>query len=229
MNYYEHHLGDYMRDTAHLSLLEDGAYRRLIDAYYVRERPLPADVKECCKLARAGSRVEREAVAYVLGQFFELTGDGYRQKRCDEVIAKYSDKKAKASASANARWSQSERNANASKTHVRKGCDVDAPNPQSPVTSTQEERNQKLAEARGVPGLDLESFDRWLGYRAKRRPAINTISLVAAAQELAKFGAQQAEVVQHSIANTYQGLVPPKVNGSTQHQESPRRAKAFGS
>jgi len=27
MNYYEHHLGDYVRDTAHLSMLEDGACR----------------------------------------------------------------------------------------------------------------------------------------------------------------------------------------------------------
>lgn len=228
MNYYEHHLGDYMRDTAHLSLLEDGAYRRLIDAYYVRERALPADLKECCKLARAASKVERDAVVYVLGQFFELAEDGYRQKRCDEVIAKYTDKKTKASASANARWSQSERNANASKTHMRQECEVDAPNPQSPVTSSQEERKQKLAEARAVASLDLESFDRWLEYRAERKPAIKTFSLVAAARELAKFGAQQSEVVQHSIANSYQGLIPPRVNGSQPHHEPPRRAKEFG-
>lgn len=42
MNFYEHHLGDYMRDTAHLSMIEDAAYRRLLDAYYIREAPLPA-------------------------------------------------------------------------------------------------------------------------------------------------------------------------------------------
>jgi uncharacterized protein YdaU (DUF1376 family) len=89
INYYEHHLGDYMRDTAHLSLLEDGAYRRLLDAYYTRERPLPPDLRDCCKLARASTKPERDAVAYVLRVFFEQRDDGYHQKRADEEIARY--------------------------------------------------------------------------------------------------------------------------------------------
>ncbi len=89
MNYYEHHLGDYMRDTAHLSMMEDAAYRRLLDAYYVREKALPTDLRECCKLARAVSKAERDAVAYVLREFFNLQDDGYHQKRADEEIAKF--------------------------------------------------------------------------------------------------------------------------------------------
>jgi len=92
MNYYEHHLGDYMRDTAHLSILEDGAYRRLIDAYYIREEPLPGDLKKCYKLARAQSKAERDAVDSVLEEFFDLEADGYHHKRCDEEIAKYQAK-----------------------------------------------------------------------------------------------------------------------------------------
>lgn len=92
MNYYEHHLGDYMRDTAHLSMIEDAAYRRLIDAYYVREKPLPAEHRECWKLARAVSKSERDAVDYVLREFFELRDDGYHQRRCDEEIAAYMQK-----------------------------------------------------------------------------------------------------------------------------------------
>lgn len=89
MNYYEHHLGDYARDAGHLSLIEDGAYRRLIDAYYAREKPLPTDVKECQKLARCTTAAERKAVAYVLEAFFQRQDDGYHQKRCDEEIADY--------------------------------------------------------------------------------------------------------------------------------------------
>ena len=92
MNYYEHHLGDYVRDTAHLSMLEDAAYRRLLDAYYIREAPLPTDVRDCCKLARAQSKPEREAVAYVLREFFELRDDGHHQDRCDREIARYLEK-----------------------------------------------------------------------------------------------------------------------------------------
>jgi uncharacterized protein YdaU (DUF1376 family) len=31
VNYYERHIGDYLKDTAHLSLLEHGIYTRLLD------------------------------------------------------------------------------------------------------------------------------------------------------------------------------------------------------
>lgn len=118
MNYYEHHLGDYLRDTAHLSMLEDGAYRRLLDVYYVKEQPIPADLKDACRLVRALSKQERDAVYRVLREFFEADPDGWRHKRCDIEIARYQDKQAKAKRSAEARWgasrAQSDGNANAS-------------------------------------------------------------------------------------------------------------------
>lgn len=98
MNYYEHHLGDYMRDTAHLSMLEDGAYRRLMDVYYTREQPLPTALKDCCRLARAQSKPEREAVDAVLKEFFHQSPEGWRHKRCDEEIARYQEKKPSADA-----------------------------------------------------------------------------------------------------------------------------------
>lgn len=143
MNYYEHHLGDYMRDTAHLSMVEDCAYRRLLDAYYIREKPLPADLNECCKLARAATKIERNAVAYVLREFFKPDDDGQHQRRADTEIARFQDKQRKAKASADARWSHTERNANASPNAMRTQCERNAdgmhrapvPSPQSPDTS----------------------------------------------------------------------------------------------
>lgn len=96
MNYYEHHLGDYVRDTAHLSMLEDAAYRRLLDAYYIREGALPSDLASCCKLARAQSKAEREAVSYVLSEFFDLREDGHHQERADREISRYLEKQPEA-------------------------------------------------------------------------------------------------------------------------------------
>lgn len=92
MNYYEHHIGDYLKNTAHLSMLEDGAYRRLIDAYCTREEPLPADRKACHRLARAQSKPEKDAVDTVLDEFFVLEEDGWHQARCDKEIAKFAAK-----------------------------------------------------------------------------------------------------------------------------------------
>lgn len=89
MNFYEHHLGDYVRDTAHLSMLEDGAYRRLLDAYYIKEMPIPAALRDAYRLARAQSKPERDAVQIVLGEFFEETPEGWRHKRCDVEIERF--------------------------------------------------------------------------------------------------------------------------------------------
>lgn len=117
MNYYEHHLGDYLRDTAHLSMLEDGAYRRLLDAYYIREAPLPIELRDVFRLVRAQSKQDREAVETVLREFFAESPEGWRHSRCDREIERFQDKQRKAKASAAARWerrpAQSEGNANA--------------------------------------------------------------------------------------------------------------------
>lgn len=90
MNYYPHHIGDYLTATAHLTWLEDAAYRRLMDVYYTRELPLPADIGQACRLVRAASKEERRAVETVLREFFEECPDGWRHGRCDEEIAKAS-------------------------------------------------------------------------------------------------------------------------------------------
>jgi uncharacterized protein YdaU (DUF1376 family) len=86
VNFYKHHLGDYAADTAHLSWDEDCAYRRLIDAYYKREAPIPVEVREACRLARASTPAQRRAVDVVLREFFDLQDDGWHQKRCDQEI-----------------------------------------------------------------------------------------------------------------------------------------------
>lgn len=147
MNYYEHHLGDYAEATSHLSFVEDAAYSRCIRKYYSSESPLPADVKQVQRLVGARTKEEREAVQTVLDEFFKLEADGWHNRRCDDEIARYQDKRNKAKGSANARWnakrSDSDGNANASETHSERNaeamldeqCDGNAL--QSPISSLQ--------------------------------------------------------------------------------------------
>lgn len=118
MNYYEKHVGDYIRDTVSLSMVEDGAYNRLMDQYYQTERPLPLDKSMLYRLARAGSGIERKAVEFVIQYFFQETSEGYVQKRIASEIAKYQDKQRKAKASANARWGSIKTDANGMRTHT---------------------------------------------------------------------------------------------------------------
>ncbi len=86
MNYYERHLGDYAKDTAHLSMLEHGAYGLLLDRYYGTEQGIPAD--QVHRIARARTREEREAVDIVLAEFFQLVDGVWTNKRAEEEIEK---------------------------------------------------------------------------------------------------------------------------------------------
>jgi len=87
MNYYQHHIGDYLVETSHLTFLEDAAYSRLLRLYYHRETPYPADVDAVVRLSGARSKAEKSAVAIVLNEFFSLQEDGWHHERADEEIA----------------------------------------------------------------------------------------------------------------------------------------------
>ena len=86
MNYYERHLGDYARDTGHLSMLEHGAYTLLMDRYYASEQGIPAD--QAYRFARARSQDERNAVDAVLREFFVLEDGVWTKGRIEAEIEK---------------------------------------------------------------------------------------------------------------------------------------------
>ena len=87
MNFYKRFIGDIQAKTGALSLAEFGAYDRLLDHYYATELPLPVDIRECYRIARAMDKAERAAVDVVIGKFFILTPSGYVQMKAEEVIA----------------------------------------------------------------------------------------------------------------------------------------------
>ena len=91
MNFYKRFIGDYQRDTGHLSMTEHGAYTLLLDAYYATGRPLPIEQKTMHRLVRAISGLERAAVAAVLAQFWTKTDDGWVNARANQEIKKAQD------------------------------------------------------------------------------------------------------------------------------------------
>lgn len=114
MNYYPFHIGDYIAHTAHLDPIEDCAYRRLLDAYYLNEGPLPADAADVARKIRM--KANAADVERVLNEFFTLTDDGWLHARCNDEISKMKEKqsKAKASAEASVRARQAKAGANVS-------------------------------------------------------------------------------------------------------------------
>lgn len=61
-------------------------------------------------------------------------------------------------------------------------------------------------EADPPPGLDPAAWSRWCDYRKQIRKPLKPVSIPAAQRELAAFGSDQADVVEQSVAQGWQGL-----------------------
>ena len=85
MHFYKFHIGDYMSHTRHLSLLEDLAYRRLLDFYFLHEQP----IKHRDAARQIGMREHEEDVLTVLNEFFLSTDDGFVNPRANKEIEEY--------------------------------------------------------------------------------------------------------------------------------------------
>lgn len=129
MHYYQFNIGDYRRQTHHLTLLEHGIYRNLLDTYYLTEKPLCSDIAKLMRSHSVRTANEKEALKNILSDFFELSDDGYHHSVCDKTIDKYREKSEKARKSAEARWGE---NANALQP------DSEGNTNQEPITNNQQ-------------------------------------------------------------------------------------------
>ena len=149
MHYYQFNIGDYQSHTAHLSELEDLAYRRLLDWIYLHEKPIPLEINEVARNIRM--RTQSESIAIVLQEFFIRTEAGWVSARVQREIDKAGDKSQKASQSAKARWDadalrkQSESNA----THNT------LPITQNPIPITQNTTDTNICPPDGEPADKL--------------------------------------------------------------------------
>jgi len=87
MHYFQFNIGDYASHTSRLTPLEDLAYRRMLDLYYLNEQPLNGCVTDVARELGLSEHVNE--VKYVLGKFFTENETGFSQKRIDLEIKKY--------------------------------------------------------------------------------------------------------------------------------------------
>jgi uncharacterized protein YdaU (DUF1376 family) len=90
MHYYQFNIGDYAKSTKHLTLLEDLAYRRLLDIYYDTEKPLNSNVKQLARIAGMSEYIDE--ITNVLADFFTETEEGFTQKKAACEIDSYQSK-----------------------------------------------------------------------------------------------------------------------------------------
>lgn len=95
MHYYKFNIADYRKDTAHLTIIEHGIYRQLIDWYYLDEKPIPSETQVVSRRLRLGLESEIQALQNVLSDFFQTTKNGYVHKRIEVDIKDYQEQVAK--------------------------------------------------------------------------------------------------------------------------------------
>ena len=90
MHYYKFNIADYRKDTGHLSTIEHGIYRQLIDWYYLDEQPIPEETQMVIRRLRLGSD-EVMFLQNVLSENFVLGKKGYEHKRIEVEIQDYQE------------------------------------------------------------------------------------------------------------------------------------------
>ena len=87
MHYYNFHIGDYKSHTSHLSVIEDIAYRRLLDFYYLHEKP----IKQHDIARQIGMREHEQDVLTILDEFFLSSPEGFVHPRADKEISRFKE------------------------------------------------------------------------------------------------------------------------------------------
>lgn len=217
MHYYSHNIGDYRKDTHHLSLLEHGVYRQLLDTYYLSEKPLTLDHAILMRTHCARNADDMQAVESVLKDFFVRTEEGYIHKRCDVEIEAFHSKSVSARESAKARWDRvrAEKEAEAMRSHSEGNAN------HKPITNNQEPEDQKpLASGKKKAKTDKPAFElpewidqgAWDGFiemrKAIKKPLTDSGKKLAVdkLQKLGREGHSPKEVLNQSTLSSWQGL-----------------------
>lgn len=86
--WYSWHPADYAVKTAHLTAVQDGIYRRLLDHYYLQHGKVVANATILLRVCRAFDAAEVAAVHDMLAEFFTIRDGYYRHDRADHELEK---------------------------------------------------------------------------------------------------------------------------------------------
>jgi uncharacterized protein YdaU (DUF1376 family) len=166
MRFYPFHVGDYQAHTSHLTDIEDLAYRRMLDLYYLNQKPLPNDPARIARLIRMPGAVTE--IDGLLKEFFVLQDDVYTNKRCDKEIASFIKQKDGGAKGARIRWDKAKLEGGDSLPNgegIREGN-------ATPIATKNQEPITRESRATRLP-LDWEPSDDLIAFMRKERPDLN--------------------------------------------------------
>lgn len=227
-------------------MLEHGAYRQLLDTYYLNEAPLPADIADVFRTHCARSPEEQSAMQTVLKEFFTLTDAGWLHAYCEKVIKLYRGKSRGAKKAAKARWDKEKSpDANAMRTHTERNADAMPTNNHKPITNNQEPVVKGGSRRKQEPVLVLDSwpskpssqvFDDWLAMRKRIKADVSQTVVDQFGKQFQLAAAEGYSVddcLSECIASNWRGFKfswlknQESSNGKNRHAVKPSRGEQF--
>jgi len=207
MHFYKFHIGDYMSHTRHLSLLEDLAYRRLLDFYFLHEQP----IKHRDAARQIGMREHEEDVLTVLNEFFLSTDDGFVNPRANKEIQEYKAHQGTSAYGAFIRDNQSLKSVVQKDVYIQhftngtldtyintlRTQDVpimstssihDATTNHKPLTTNHKPKRESATKVACPPDVSQQVWDDWVTLRKTKKAPITKTVLDGAIAEAKKLG-----------------------------------------
>jgi uncharacterized protein YdaU (DUF1376 family) len=205
MHYYQFNIGDYQSHTAHLTDLEDLAYRRMLDWCYLHEKPLPLDSEEIARLVRM--RTHSECIAVVLREYFKKTESGWISSRVLLEMDRVGEKSSKARASAKARW-----DANAKRTQSEGNATQDT------LHKTQDTLPKKNTV---VPPAGVTEFvwQDWLKLRKTKKAPVTQTAIDGIVRESVKAGVSLQTVLETCCERGWTGFKAEWMQSQPTHHD----------
>ena len=180
MHFYQFHIGDYKSHTHHLSPMEDLAFRRLLDHYYLHEAP----IKQRDIARQIGMRDNEQEVLTVLNEFFVSTDKGFVNPRADEEIAKYRKFSEDGKKGAAKRWHKDgngEANSPPNATPI-------ATNNQEPITNNHKPIKERATCVACPHDVSPQVWQDWLQLRKTKKASVTETVVKGARAEADKLG-----------------------------------------
>ena len=180
MHFYQFHIGDYKSHTHHLSPMEDLAFRRLLDHYYLHEIP----IKQRDIARQIGLRDFEQEVLTVLDEFFVSTENGFINPRADEEINKYRKFSEDGKKGAAKRWHKDgngEANSPPNATPI-------ATNNQEPITNNHKPIKERATCVACPHDVSPQVWQDWLQLRKTKKASVTETVVKGARAEADKLG-----------------------------------------
>jgi len=177
-------------------MIEDLAYRRLLDHYYLHEVP----IKQRDIARQIGMRDNEQEVLSVLDEFFVSTNDGFINPRADKVIAAYHEMVAAGKRGAAKRW------LNPPDSHPN-AHPIATPIPTPIATINHKPKPSNTATSVAPPnGVSPEVWQEFIKHRKAKKATITPLVMQGIAKEATQAGWSLEDALKEVVVRNWQSF-----------------------